>query len=43
MIKFFESKIKVILVLTIISFYSINVSADDTEIILEQLKFYKMI
>ena len=38
MIKFFALKIKVVLILTLLSFYSINVNADDTEAILEQLK-----
>jgi len=38
MIKFFSSKIKVILILTLFSFYSINAKADETEAIIEQLK-----
>ena len=38
MIKFFASKIKVLLILTLFIFYSLNVNADDSEVILEQLK-----
>ena len=38
MIKFFSSKIKVILILTLLSFYSASVNADETQVILEQLK-----